>query len=114
MRRVCLNCLVDSNFGRIILDGGMVCFISWHLFFVTFFVRALVGGTLIFFINHYVLLDQTSLNVGINAASLVTSGALGVPGVCLLYGILIFQNCEDFTKTKKMKNLSGQIKNTRL
>ena len=61
-------------------------------FFVTFFVRALVGGTLIFFINHYVLLDQTSLNVGINAASLVTSGALGVPGVCLLYGTLIFQN----------------------
>ena len=61
-------------------------------FFVTFFIRALVGGTLIFFINHYVLPDQTSLNVGINAASLVTSGALGVPGVCLLYSILIFQN----------------------
>ena len=61
-------------------------------FFVTFFIRALVGGTLIFFINHYVLPDQTSLNVGINAASLVTSGTLGVPGVCLLYSILIFQN----------------------
>ncbi len=61
-------------------------------FFVTFFIRALIGGTLIFFINHYVLPDQTSLNVGINAASLVASGALGVPGVCLLYSILIFQN----------------------
>ena len=61
-------------------------------FFVTFFIRALIGGTLTFFINHYVLPDQTSLNVGINAASLVASGALGVPGVCLLYSILIFQN----------------------
>ena len=61
-------------------------------FFVTFFVRALVVGTLICFMNHYVLLDQTSGNVGVNAASLFTSGALGVPGVCLLYGILIFQN----------------------
>ena len=61
-------------------------------FFVTFFIRALIGGTLIFFINHYVLPDQTSLNVRINAASLVASGALGVPGVCLLYSILIFQN----------------------
>ena len=60
--------------------------------YVTIIIRALVGGTLIFFINHYVLPDQTSLNVGINVASLVTSGALGVPGVCLLYSILIFQN----------------------
>lgn len=61
-------------------------------FFVTFFIRALVGLTLIFFINHYVLPDETSLNVGINAVSVLTSGTLGVPGVCLLYSILIFQN----------------------
>ena len=55
-------------------------------------LRKLASFFLIFFINHYVLPDQTSLNVGINVASLVTSGALGVPGVCLLYSILIFQN----------------------
>ena len=61
-------------------------------FFVTYFIRALVGGTLIIYINHYVLPDQKSLNVGIKAASLVTSVSLGVPGVCLLYSILIFQN----------------------
>ena len=61
-------------------------------FFVTFFIRALIGLTLIFFINHYVLPEETALNVGINAVSLLTSGTLGVPGVCLLYSILIFQN----------------------
>ena len=74
------------------MEGGNDMEHKLTSFFVTFFIRSLVGLTLIFFINHYVLPDETSLNVGINAVSVLTSGTLGVPGVCLLYSILIFQN----------------------
>ena len=58
---------------------------------INFVIRAVVGMTLIFFINQYVLPDDSSINVGLNAVSFLTSGTLGIPGVCLLYGILCYQ-----------------------
>lgn len=60
-------------------------------FFVNFTVRAAIGIALIFFINQIVLSDTEVLKVGINTISFLTSGTLGIPGVCLLYGILFFQ-----------------------
>lgn len=59
---------------------------------INFIIRAIFGMGLIFFINQYVLPDANSLNVGLNVVSFLTSGTLGIPGVCLLYGILIYQN----------------------
>lgn len=56
-----------------------------------FFVRAIVGMTLIFMINQYVLPAESSINVGLNPATFLTSGTLGIPGVCLLYGITWYQ-----------------------
>lgn len=56
-----------------------------------FILRAILGMGLIFFINHYVLPDKDTLNVGLNLISFLTSGTLGIPGVCLLYGILMYQ-----------------------
>ncbi len=61
-------------------------------FLVNFFIRALLGMGLIFFINQYILPDGNAWKVGLNAVSFLTSGSLGIPGVCLLYGIMIFQN----------------------
>ena len=58
---------------------------------VKFFVRAVVGMALIFFINQYVLPPDSSINVGLNAVSFLTSGSLGIPGVGLLYGIMWYQ-----------------------
>ncbi len=58
---------------------------------VKFFVRAVVGMALIFFINQYVLPSDSSINVGMNAVSFLTSGSLGIPGVGLLYGIMWYQ-----------------------
>lgn len=58
---------------------------------INFFVRAVVGMALIFFINQYVLPDDSSINVGMNALSFLTSGSLGIPGVGLLYGIMWYQ-----------------------
>ncbi len=58
---------------------------------VNFIIRAIVGMTLIFFINQFVLPSDSSINVGLNAVSFLTSGSLGIPGVCLLYGIMCYQ-----------------------
>ena len=58
---------------------------------LNFFIRAIVGMALIFFINQYVLPDDSSINVGRNAVSFLTSGTLGIPGVGLLYGIMWYQ-----------------------
>ena len=58
---------------------------------INFMVRAAVGMALIFFINNYVLPSDSSINVGLNAVSFLTSGTLGIPGVCLLYGIMCYQ-----------------------
>lgn len=58
---------------------------------INFFIRAIVGMTLIFFVNQFVLPDDSSINVGLNAVSFLTSGSLGIPGVCLLYGIVCYK-----------------------
>lgn len=61
-------------------------------FFIRFLIRAVLGMGLIFFINQYVLHGEVLLNVGMNPITFLTSGSLGIPGVCLLYGILIVHN----------------------
>ena len=58
---------------------------------VNFFIRAAIGMALIFFINEYVIPPDSSINVGMNAVSFLTSGTLGSPGVGLLYGIMCYQ-----------------------
>ena len=58
---------------------------------INFVIRAVVGMTLIFFINQYVLPDDSSINVGLNAVSFLTSGTLGIPGVWLLYGTMCYR-----------------------
>lgn len=60
-------------------------------FFVNFLVRAVVGMAVIFFINQYAVPAQAEWQVGLNTLSFLTTGTLGIPGVCLLYGILLFQ-----------------------
>lgn len=57
-----------------------------------FVIRAIMGAGLIFVINQYVLPEASSLNVGLNLLTLLTSGTLGIPGVGLLYGILLFRS----------------------
>lgn len=59
---------------------------------INFLIRALLGMGVIFFINEYILPADSPLSVGLNVLSFLTSGTLGIPGVCLLYGILLYQN----------------------
>ena len=60
-------------------------------FFLKFFIRAIIGMALIFIINKYVLPADSSINVGLNPMTFLTSGTLGIPGVCLLYSIRWYQ-----------------------
>lgn len=61
-------------------------------FLLNFIIRAILGMGLIYFINQYMIPNENAWKVGLNAVSFLTSGTLGIPGVCLLYGILIYQN----------------------
>lgn len=56
-----------------------------------FLVRAVIGMVLIYLINQYILPETSSLKVGLNLVTFLASGTLGVPGVGMLYGILLFQ-----------------------
>ena len=58
---------------------------------INFFIRAVIGMALIFLINQYVIPPDSSINVGLNPVTFLTSGTLGIPGVGLLYGIVCYQ-----------------------
>ncbi len=51
-----------------------------------------MGICLIYFVNQYVLPDRGFLEGRNQQAVLLTSGSLGIPGVCMLYGILVYQS----------------------
>ena len=55
------------------------------------FIRAAIGMAAIFVINSYVIPADSSINVGLNAGSFLTSGTLGISGVGLLYGVVCCQ-----------------------
>lgn len=59
---------------------------------VNFLVRMCIGVCLIFLVNQYLVTENIEVSVGINPVTVVASGALGVPGVCLLYGIMFYNS----------------------
>jgi len=60
-------------------------------FILNFFVRAILGLGMIFFVNEYLDYRNIPVSVGMNGISFLTSGLLGIPGVGLLYGILFYR-----------------------
>ncbi|GFI36452.1 pro-sigmaK processing inhibitor BofA family protein [Lachnospiraceae bacterium 50-23] len=58
---------------------------------INFIIRAIIGFTLIFFINQFLSAQGVGVRVGLNPATFVTSGIFGAPGVALLYGISFYQ-----------------------
>ena len=75
---------------HIVVSGGG--FMKWFSDMVmNFFVRMMIGVMLIFLVNQFLAEKQMDISVGINPATVITSGVLGVPGVGLLYGIVLYQ-----------------------
>lgn len=58
---------------------------------INFFIRAIVGIVMIFFVNQFLASKGIALHVGMNPLTFVTSGTFGAPGVALLYGIAFYQ-----------------------
>ncbi len=58
---------------------------------VNFFIRAVIGFAVIFFVNQFLAERGIALSVGLNPLTFVTSGTFGMPGVALLYGITFYQ-----------------------
>ena len=55
-----------------------------------FFIRAVIGMLLIFFINQFLASKGISTQIGLNPVTFATSGIFGTPGVALLYGIAFY------------------------
>ena len=60
-------------------------------FYVNFIIRSILGMAIIFFVNQYLDYRNVSVSVGLNLVSFLTSGVLGIPGVGLLYGIVLYR-----------------------
>lgn len=61
-------------------------------FVFDFIVRAALGIICIYFGNQFLETQGISIAVGINPISLLTAGSLGISGVALLYGIVIYKS----------------------
>ena len=85
----------NMGLGLVVAACIMVLFISavknkmeWLLNIV---MRCILGTIAIYFINGGLAVWGISLGVGINAATILTSGFLGIPGLLALYGLGIYQ-----------------------
>lgn len=58
---------------------------------LNFLLRGILGTIAIYFINGALAKMGISLGIGINAATVLTSGILGIPGVAALYGIGLYK-----------------------
>ncbi len=54
-------------------------------------MRGILGTIAMYFINSFLDFVGMPLGVGINAATVLTSGILGFPGLLALYGIGIYK-----------------------
>ncbi|HKM34282.1 MAG TPA: pro-sigmaK processing inhibitor BofA family protein [Lachnospiraceae bacterium] len=73
----------------VLLIGAMRKKVEWLLNFV---LRAVLGTLSIFLINGSMLRFGMESHVGLNAATVLTSGILGFPGLVLLYGIHFYKS----------------------
>lgn len=59
---------------------------------INFVMRCVLGTIAMYFINTVLTGANIYLNVGINAATVLTSGFLGIPGLIMLYGIGLYKS----------------------
>lgn len=58
---------------------------------INFILRVVVGILAIYFLNEFFAMQKLSIAVGINPLTILTTGILGLPGLALLYGIVIYK-----------------------
>ena len=60
-------------------------------FLLNFILRCIFGTILIYFVNIGIGRLGFPVTVGINAATVLTTGILGMPGILALYGLAVYQ-----------------------
>lgn len=68
----------------------VLCIAGWRKkkeILLNFTIRLVLGIAMILITNQLLARADIHITVGLNPVSVVTAGALGVPGVVLLYGI---------------------------
>ncbi len=73
----------------VLLIGAMRKRTEWLLNFV---LRMVLGTLAIFLINSSMQKFGMASGVGLNPATVLTSGILGFPGLAMLYGIYFYKN----------------------
>lgn len=58
---------------------------------INFVLRSIMGTIAIYFINMGITFLGFTTVVGINAASVLTTGILGIPGIVMLYGLSLYK-----------------------
>ncbi|MDR0964646.1 MAG: pro-sigmaK processing inhibitor BofA family protein [Clostridium sp.] len=71
----------------VLLIGALKKRVEWLLNFI---VRGVVGVVAIYFINMGLATFGVTLNIGINAATVLTTAFLGFPGLVALYGLGLY------------------------
>ena len=78
----------------LIMAAAIVLVISfmgkWTEWILNFVLRNIVGTIALYFINMGIAATGFPVTVGINAATILTTGFLGLPGIVLLYGLSIY------------------------
>lgn len=70
------------------MQRGIVMKKEWILNVI---LRSIFGVIAIYFINAALAGAGISLGVGINGATVLTSGILGIPGLAALYGLGLYK-----------------------
>ncbi len=70
------------------MQRGIVMKKEWILNVI---LRSIYGVIAIYFINAALAGAGISLGVGINGATVLTSGILGIPGLAALYGLGLYK-----------------------
>jgi len=68
----------------------VLCIAGWRKkkeILMNFVIRMVMGVALILVTNQVLAKADVNISVGLNPVSVIAAGALGVPGVALLYGI---------------------------
>lgn len=57
---------------------------------INFILRGVLGMMVIYFANYFLSERMPDMEIGYNFLSFCISGFLGIPGICLLYGINLY------------------------
>jgi inhibitor of the pro-sigma K processing machinery len=88
---------MDKYIGVILI--GAICLIALIIgalhrraeWLMNFLVRGILGTIAIYFLNIAFVKMGLQVEIGINAATVLTSAVLGFPGVAALYGLGLYQ-----------------------